>query len=120
MLGLHRKKEHAETRRTPCRWLQGPERMCQWMRVGGNGEEAAKTAGCEHRGDGGVLCVCPGEAAFITGEIKSSTRPFRHPSGDVGGTGCTNPEFWGTHGAGGGDLAAVTCEALGHVTRDDM
>lgn len=62
----------------------------------------------------------PQEAAFIRGEIKSCTRPFGHPSGDVGGTGCTNPEFCGTHGAGGGHLAAVACEALGHVTRDDV
>lgn len=78
--------------------------------------------------DGGVrapwgwrCAVCllgggPQEAAFIRGVIKSSTRPFGHPSGDVGGRGCTNPEFWGTHGAGGGDLAAAACEALGHMS----
>ena len=104
---------------TPCRWLQGPKRTCQWVRVGGNGEQAAKTAGCKHCADGAVLCVGQGEDSgkqLSSGVIKSSTRPFGHPSGDVRGTGCINAEFRGAYGAGDGDLAAVACEALGHMS----
>lgn len=89
------------------------------MRLGGNGERAAKTAECEYRGDRGVLCVGRGEDSgkqLSSEVIKSSTRPFGHPRGDVRGTGCTNPEFRGAYGAGDGDLAAVACEALGHIS----
>lgn len=67
--------------------------------------------------DGHVLCVCreedPGKQ-LLSRVIETSTRPFRHPSGDVGGAGYTNLEFWGAHGAG--DLASVACEALGYMS----
>lgn len=47
---------------------------------GRNREEAAKTAECEHRGDGGVLCVCWGRAprkqlSLSEEWISSLTRP---------------------------------------------
>ena len=84
--------------------------------VGESGRE--RGAGSQ---DGGVqaLCVSRGEHSgkqLSPGVIKSSTRPFGHPSGDVRATGCINPEFQGAYGAGDGDLAAAVCEALGHMS----
>lgn len=88
MLGLHRKKEHAETKNCmrPGERHAGGCRGQEDVPVdegGEGGEEAAKTAECEHPW-GWRCAVCllgRGPRKQLSSEevIKSSTRPFGHP-----------------------------------------